>query len=129
MSFPPKWTLISQLSLLHFSLQIPPPAFASIVPPLLLSPHHFPIFSFLCFISGIKAFCNLFFTLYQTMSLPVTQGKTLPDAWDYKGRPAEWSKSGGWTSAAMILGLLSPSFISILILCFVLNYVILLVLA
>ncbi|XWS61963.1 hypothetical protein CRYUN_Cryun07bG0169800 [Craigia yunnanensis] len=38
------------------------------------------------------------------MSLPVTQGKTLPDAWDYKGRPAERSKSGGWTSAAMILG-------------------------
>ncbi|XVF10804.1 hypothetical protein REPUB_Repub07fG0215000 [Reevesia pubescens] len=38
------------------------------------------------------------------MSLPVTQGKTLPDAWDFKGRPAERSKSGGWTSAAMILG-------------------------
>ncbi|KAG4188549.1 hypothetical protein ERO13_A08G171200v2 [Gossypium hirsutum] len=38
------------------------------------------------------------------MSLPVTQGKTLPDAWDYRGCPAEWSKSGGWTSAAMILG-------------------------
>lgn len=38
------------------------------------------------------------------MSLPVTHGKTLPDAWDYKGRPAERSKSGGWTSAAMILG-------------------------
>ncbi|XWS49086.1 hypothetical protein CRYUN_Cryun13aG0133400 [Craigia yunnanensis] len=38
------------------------------------------------------------------MSLPVTQGKTLPDAWDYKGRPAERSMSGGWTSAAMILG-------------------------
>ncbi|WRX18416.1 hypothetical protein QQP08_010903 [Theobroma cacao] len=38
------------------------------------------------------------------MSLPVTQGKTLPDAWDYKGSPAERSKSGGWTSAAMILG-------------------------
>ena len=36
--------------------------------------------------------------------LPQTQGKTLPDAWDYKGRPAERSKSGGWTSAAMILG-------------------------
>ncbi|KAH9777326.1 protein NRT1/ PTR FAMILY 6.3 [Citrus sinensis] len=31
-------------------------------------------------------------------------GKTLPDAWDYKGRPAERSKTGGWTSAAMILG-------------------------
>lgn len=38
------------------------------------------------------------------MSLPETQGKTLPDAWDYKGRPAERSKTGGWTSAAMILG-------------------------
>ncbi|OMO55155.1 Proton-dependent oligopeptide transporter family [Corchorus capsularis] len=37
-------------------------------------------------------------------SLPVTQVKTLPDAWDYKGRPAERSKSGGWASAAMILG-------------------------
>ncbi|KAH9777325.1 protein NRT1/ PTR FAMILY 6.3 [Citrus sinensis] len=36
--------------------------------------------------------------------LPQTQGKTLPDAWDYKGRPAERSKTGGWTSAAMILG-------------------------
>ncbi|XVF52646.1 hypothetical protein PTKIN_Ptkin05aG0035200 [Pterospermum kingtungense] len=37
-------------------------------------------------------------------TLPVTQAKTLPDAWDFKGRPAERSKSGGWTSAAMILG-------------------------
>ena len=37
--------------------------------------------------------------------LPQTQGKTLPDAWDYKGRPAERSKTGGWTAAAMILGL------------------------
>nr|XP_023928677.1 protein NRT1/ PTR FAMILY 6.3-like [Quercus suber]POE90553.1 protein nrt1/ ptr family 6.3 [Quercus suber] len=36
--------------------------------------------------------------------LPQTQGKTLPDAWDYKGRPAERSKTGGWTAAAMILG-------------------------
>jgi hypothetical protein len=36
-----------------------------------------------------------------------TQGKTLPDAWDYKGRPAERSKTGGWTAAAMILGLTS----------------------
>ncbi|PON53855.1 Proton-dependent oligopeptide transporter [Parasponia andersonii] len=39
-----------------------------------------------------------------TTDLPQTQGKTLPDAWDYKDRPAERSKSGGWTSAAMILG-------------------------
>ncbi|KAI6702261.1 hypothetical protein NL676_011397 [Syzygium grande] len=38
------------------------------------------------------------------MSLPETQGKTLPDAWDYKGRPADRSRTGGWTSAAMILG-------------------------
>ncbi|KAF3951577.1 hypothetical protein CMV_022790 [Castanea mollissima] len=36
--------------------------------------------------------------------LPQTQGKTLPDTWDYKGRPAERSKTGGWTAAAMILG-------------------------
>ncbi|KAK8486603.1 hypothetical protein V6N11_068297 [Hibiscus sabdariffa] len=38
------------------------------------------------------------------MSLPITQGKTLPDAWDYRDKPAERSKSGGWASAAMILG-------------------------
>ncbi|KAJ4839978.1 hypothetical protein Tsubulata_033153, partial [Turnera subulata] len=38
------------------------------------------------------------------MSLPETQGKTLPDAWDYKGRPADRSKTGGWISSAMILG-------------------------
>ncbi|KAK4788445.1 hypothetical protein SAY86_019764 [Trapa natans] len=38
------------------------------------------------------------------MALPETKGKTLPDAWDYKGRPAEKWKTGGWTSAAMILG-------------------------
>ncbi|XP_030469365.1 protein NRT1/ PTR FAMILY 6.3 [Syzygium oleosum] len=38
------------------------------------------------------------------MSLPETQGKTLPDAWDYKGRTADRSRTGGWTSAAMILG-------------------------
>ncbi|KAH6768889.1 nitrate transporter 1.1 [Perilla frutescens var. frutescens] len=29
---------------------------------------------------------------------------TLPDAWDYKGRTSRRSSSGGWTSAAMILG-------------------------
>ncbi|KGN55889.1 nitrate transporter 1.1-like [Cucumis sativus] len=28
----------------------------------------------------------------------------LPDAWDYKGRPADRSKTGRWTAAAMILG-------------------------
>ncbi|XP_055821318.1 protein NRT1/ PTR FAMILY 6.3-like [Solanum dulcamara] len=41
------------------------------------------------------------------MALPQTQHdtKTLPDAWDYKGRPALRSSSGGWSSAAMILGI------------------------
>ncbi|MCL7046236.1 hypothetical protein MKW94_025320 [Papaver nudicaule] len=29
---------------------------------------------------------------------------TLSDAWDYKGKPADRSRSGGWLSAAMILG-------------------------
>ncbi|KAG4206430.1 hypothetical protein ERO13_A03G009100v2 [Gossypium hirsutum] len=38
------------------------------------------------------------------MTLPTTQGQTVPDAWDYKGHPVDRSKSGGWTSAAMILG-------------------------
>lgn len=38
------------------------------------------------------------------MDLPKSQEKTLPDAWDYKGRPADRSGTGGWTSAAMILG-------------------------
>ncbi|KAA3456431.1 protein NRT1/PTR FAMILY 6.3-like [Gossypium australe] len=38
------------------------------------------------------------------MTLPTTQGQTVPDAWDYKGHPVYRSKSGGWTSAAMILG-------------------------
>lgn len=28
----------------------------------------------------------------------------LPDAWDYKGSPAIRAKSGGWSSAYMILG-------------------------
>ncbi|RYR29420.1 hypothetical protein Ahy_B01g053788 isoform A [Arachis hypogaea] len=37
-------------------------------------------------------------------TLPQTQGETIPDAWDYKGRPAERSKTGGWAAAAMILG-------------------------
>ncbi|KAK8621907.1 hypothetical protein V6N13_097535 [Hibiscus sabdariffa] len=43
------------------------------------------------------------------MSLPITQEKTLHDAWDYKARPAQRCKSGGWASAAMILGLLFSS--------------------
>ncbi|XP_054824489.1 protein NRT1/ PTR FAMILY 6.3-like [Prosopis cineraria] len=32
------------------------------------------------------------------------QGKPIPDAWDYKGRPALRSTTGGWAAAAMILG-------------------------
>lgn len=28
----------------------------------------------------------------------------LLDAWDYKGRPADRASTGGWVSAAMILG-------------------------
>ncbi|KAM7525598.1 hypothetical protein LguiA_015500 [Lonicera macranthoides] len=38
------------------------------------------------------------------MALSQPQGKTLPDAWDYSGRPALRSSTGGWASAAMILG-------------------------
>lgn len=39
------------------------------------------------------------------MALPETQAdKTLQDAWDYKGRPAVRSTTGGWAAAAMILG-------------------------
>ncbi|KAH9611320.1 hypothetical protein KSS87_008508 [Heliosperma pusillum] len=40
------------------------------------------------------------------MALPITDdyGKTLSDAWDYKGLPANRSKTGGWVSSAMILG-------------------------
>ena len=39
------------------------------------------------------------------MALPETQAdKTLQDAWDYKGRPAVRSSTGGWTAAAKILG-------------------------
>ncbi|EYU30304.1 hypothetical protein ABFS82_01G089900 [Erythranthe guttata] len=39
-------------------------------------------------------------------TLPKTKqgAETLPDAWDYKGRAAVRSSSGGWASAAMILG-------------------------
>ncbi|RWW51868.1 hypothetical protein BHE74_00041736 [Ensete ventricosum] len=32
-------------------------------------------------------------------------GEVLSDAWDYKGRHAVRSRTGGWASAAMILGL------------------------
>lgn len=39
------------------------------------------------------------------MALPETQPyKTLPDAWDYKGHPAQPSATGGWPCATMILG-------------------------
>ncbi|XP_076919266.1 protein NRT1/ PTR FAMILY 6.3-like [Bidens hawaiensis] len=39
------------------------------------------------------------------LSDPESQvAKTVPDAWDYKGRPTARSTTGGWTSAAMILG-------------------------
>ncbi|XP_057462724.1 protein NRT1/ PTR FAMILY 6.3-like [Actinidia eriantha] len=39
------------------------------------------------------------------MALPETEGsRNLPDAWNYKGLPAPRSSTGGWTSAAMILG-------------------------
>ncbi|KAE9597705.1 hypothetical protein Lal_00041505 [Lupinus albus] len=37
-------------------------------------------------------------------SVPETHRETIPDAWDYKGQPAERSKTGGWIAAAMILG-------------------------
>ncbi|CAL5198022.1 unnamed protein product [Lathyrus oleraceus] len=37
-------------------------------------------------------------------TLPQTQGQTIQDAWDSKGHPADRSKTGGWTSSAMILG-------------------------
>ncbi|XP_022995457.1 protein NRT1/ PTR FAMILY 6.3-like [Cucurbita maxima] len=32
------------------------------------------------------------------------QDKTVPDAWDYTGKPAIKAKTGGWAAAAMILG-------------------------
>ena len=38
-------------------------------------------------------------------SVDMEVGKELVlGAWDYKGRPAERSKTGGWKAAAMILG-------------------------
>ena len=43
--------------------------------------------------------------------LPETiQEKTLPDAWDYTGKPAIKAKTGGWVAAAMILGQCSVLF-------------------
>ncbi|KAK7330737.1 hypothetical protein VNO77_24936 [Canavalia gladiata] len=38
-------------------------------------------------------------------TLPETQREIIQDAWDYKGHPAERSKTGGWAAAATILGL------------------------
>ncbi|XP_019445066.1 PREDICTED: protein NRT1/ PTR FAMILY 6.3-like [Lupinus angustifolius] len=37
-------------------------------------------------------------------TLPTTHHKTVPDATDYKGHPAQSSKTGGWSASAMILG-------------------------
>ncbi|XP_015964415.1 protein NRT1/ PTR FAMILY 6.3 [Arachis duranensis] len=37
-------------------------------------------------------------------ALPTTQEKTILDATNYKGAPAERSKTGGWSASAMILG-------------------------
>ena len=34
----------------------------------------------------------------------IDQDKTVPDAWDYTGKPAVKAKTGGWVAAAMILG-------------------------
>lgn len=47
------------------------------------------------------------------MALPQTQQETkaVADAWDYKGRPALRSTSGGWSGAAMILGDFTFSFL------------------
>ncbi|CAM0871219.1 unnamed protein product [Alopecurus aequalis] len=40
-----------------------------------------------------------------TEATPAEDGtKVLSDAWDYRGRPAVRASSGGWSSAAMILG-------------------------
>ncbi|THU52038.1 hypothetical protein C4D60_Mb06t37380 [Musa balbisiana] len=38
------------------------------------------------------------------VGLPETDD-ILSDAWDYKGRPAVRSRTGGWSGAAMILGM------------------------
>lgn len=46
------------------------------------------------------------------MALPELQvQKTIPDAWDYKGQSAHRATTGGWISAAMILG--SSPFLSL----------------
>lgn len=40
----------------------------------------------------------------QVSNMEVGSDDTVPDAWDYKGRLADRTKTGGWKSAAMILG-------------------------
>lgn len=52
-------------------------------------------------------------------TLPQTQGQTIQDAWDCKGHPAERSKTGGWTSSAMILGTLFLFFLHIILFNFI----------
>ncbi|KAK7406245.1 hypothetical protein VNO78_07868 [Psophocarpus tetragonolobus] len=37
-------------------------------------------------------------------TIPTTQAKTITDASDYKGNPAQRHKTGGWSASAMILG-------------------------
>jgi len=46
-----------------------------------------------------------FISLPVMNNLSATQEETIPDACDYKGHPAQRSKTGGWVAAAMILGL------------------------
>lgn len=74
-----------------------PPSFTFLVPHLSIFPHWYllhPSFN-------PKSLRNL---SPMDSDLPQTLGKTIPDAWDYKDCPAERSKTGGWGSAAMILG-------------------------
>jgi peptide/histidine transporter 3/4 len=56
-------------------------------------------------------------------TLPQTQDQTIQDAWDYKGNPAERSKTGGWTSSAMILGTCFGSIIFLLLLISLVSYI------
>ena len=57
------------------------------------------------FLSWVPPFHHSYPSPHKMSILPQTQGETIPDAWDYQGRPAERSKTGGWAAAAMILGL------------------------
>jgi hypothetical protein len=56
-------------------------------------------------------------------TLPTTQLKTVTDAFDYKGFPAERSKTGGWTSASMILGLTNSPLPTSLYICLVSRWI------